>query len=69
MVDRRERLAGPLIGRGPQVSLESSSLFDMEAPEVAPFDGLLEAFDRARRGVDGSVVASLRVLEVDQVRS
>ena len=33
----------------------------MEAPEVAPFDVLLEAFDRARPGVDGSVVASLSV--------
>ena len=63
----RERFAGPPIGRGRKVGLEAPRLFDVEAPELAPFDVFLEAFDRARGGVDRCIVAPLGVFQIDEV--
>src|SRR5208283_5281391 len=49
------------------MGLESASLFDMKAPEIAAFDVLLEAFDRACGGVDGSAIAAFCVLQEQEV--
>ena len=48
-------------------ALKPASLLDMEASEVATFDVLLEALDRARGGVDGGIVAAFRVLQIDEI--
>jgi hypothetical protein len=52
----------------PKVGLEAPRLFDVEAPELATFDVFLEAFDRARGGVDRCIVAPLGVFQIDDTK-